>query len=183
MRATYPALFLAGGLLGWLGRKRVTPKEEPPPPLPDMHDRMVGIEKSLEKLFEDRETHARRIVAQDARIAEQDRTIAQLQQQNTEQQQHANRLANSLEQRVKEIGSLEGRLQTAVHGNEKQGERLGQLEQQIPKWRDYVLKAKMTLRIWRQHMAAIRAIVEETGVALPPDPELPELPELEFEGA
>lgn len=170
----------------WPWGRRATDAESPaPPPLPpapsDLPARLVAVEETLRLLFKDREEYARLIAQQNERIAGQDRTIAQLQEQNRQQQEQNNRLEVSIIARVGEIGQLEGRLRSSERGREEQGKRLGELERQIaylPTYRHIVTNAIAIIRIWERYAESLRILLRQAGIAHAEPPDLPDLPPL-----
>jgi TolA-binding protein len=150
--------------------------------------RMVRVENTLRLLFNDREKQAEMISEQNRRIGEQDRTIARLQQQNHDQQQHADRLTHSLELRVKEIGQLEHGLKVSEAGRNQQGIRLGELEKQVallPTYRHIVTNAILRDGAWKLYTKSLQGLLDNAGIpyAEPPDlPEIAPLPEAQPNG-
>jgi predicted MPP superfamily phosphohydrolase len=174
------APLLLGGLLGW----RRTPE-----PGPDVLKRLADLEARLDLQAQIHAAERAEQNTQIGRLLDQNRG---LQAQNESQAREMRDMRREHTDSTAIIHNLRGQLMAMSEQQESErraseerrrytGERLGQLERQIPLYRDYVLKAKMIVLIWKRHLIAVRVLAEAAGVVLPPDPELPELPELELE--
>jgi hypothetical protein len=161
------------------------PQPSPPNPMADLTYRLAIVEQAMQRVFDDREVQAGLINDLNARISEQDRMIIRLQEQNANQQHHADGLTASLIDRVAEINRMHGRLETSERSRERQGERIGALERQVemlPRWKDLVLKAQLSVDLWQRYVAQLRGLLVEAGVIVPEPPQLPDIPPLESVG-
>lgn len=167
-------------------------KRKPAPPTPpDILKRLADLEARLEHQAQ---VHAAERAEQNTQISRILDLNRGLQAQNDSQAREMRDVRTQLADATAIIHNLRGQLMAMSEQQESErkaseerrrytGERLGTLERQIPLYRDYAFKAKMTVLIWRRHLLAVRALCEAAGVTLPPDPELPELPDLEMEHA